>query len=131
MKTSNMVKLSLVIVAVAFTSTVTGYIFGVRANDKPGGETVKKEAAAEIVSKEEKVVEEKPQEKAVVTQSYLLKDNEGYIALYHKFSDGQEKLYKEYDIAVNHLPQSDRDALKEGIEVESLSEALQLIEDYM
>ncbi len=130
MKTSNWVKLSLVIVVVAFTSTVTGYIFGVRANNKTDVKQVKKEAAAELVSKKEETVKKEP-ETAVVTQSYLLKDKDGRISLYHKYSDGRETLYREYDISVKSLPQSDREALQKGVEAESLSEALQLIEDYM
>lgn len=129
MKTSNAVKLSIVIAVVAFISTVTGYIFGARANSKTNEEPAKKEAAAEIVSAEEKIVEKEP-EMITVIQSYLLRDTDGNIALYHKYSDGEEKLYKNYDIPVGMLPQSDREALRKGIEVESLDEALQLIEDY-
>lgn len=129
MKTSNAVKLSAVIVAVAFVSTVTGYIFGTRADSKTNEIPVKKEMASEIVSKEENFAPKTSQAPAV-TKTYLLKDNGGYISLYHKYSDGKETLYKNYDIAVKSLPQSDREALKKGIEAESLSEALQLIEDY-
>lgn len=129
MKTSNAVKLSLVIVIVAFTSTITGYIFGARANSKMRENSTRNETAMEIAAKEEKVLKEEPKTIAV-TQSYLLKDSNGYISLYHKYSDGKETLYKNYDISVKTLPQSDREALKKGIEVGSLSEALQLIEDY-
>ena len=129
MKISNTVKLSVVIVIVAFASTITGYIFGARASEKTNESVVKKETAMEIVSKEENFVEKEP-EKISVTQSYLVRDNNGFVSLYQKYSDGKETLYKNYDISVKTLPQSDREALKEGIEVASLNDALQLIEDY-
>lgn len=129
MKISNAVKLSLVVVVVAFTSTVTGYIFGVRANNRADEIPEKEETAAKPMSKEEKSMEIEPEE-IVVTQTYLLKDNNGYLALYHKYSDGRETPYREYDISVQTLPQTDREALKKGIEVGSLSEALQIVEDY-
>ena len=129
MKTSNAVKLSLVVVAVAFVSTITGYIFGARANSGTEKQPVKREAAAEIVSNEEKKVDKAP-ETISVTQSYLLRETDGYLVLYRKYSDGRETVYRNYDILVKSLPQADRESLEKGIEVDSLSEALQLVEDY-
>ena len=130
MKTSNVVKLSLVAVLIAFVSSVTGYLFGARADgnnrikDNPG------QAVAESNSPQNDAVIKETKQNVVVS-SYLLRETEGTVALYYKYSDGKEKLYKTYDISVKSLPQSDRELLKNGIEVEALSDALQLIEDYM
>ena len=129
MKTSNFIILSLVVGIVAFVSAFTGYVFGARANQEVPKTVQNTNVVRKSVEEKSGAVAPKVEQPAV-TQSYLLKDRDGKVNIYHKYSDGTEKLYNEYDIPVKHLPQSDRDALKEGIEVGSLSEALQLIEDY-
>ena len=129
MKTSNVVKLSLVVVIVAFVSSVTGYIFGARADDRKPVENPPGEVAVESTSHQNRTVVKETEK--IVTQTYLLKETDGKLALYYKYSDGGEKLYKSYDIPVKSLPRPDRELLEKGIEVKAISEALQLIEDYM
>lgn len=65
------------------------------------------------------------------TESYILRDNEGTLALFIKYENGDEHIYNTYDIAIKHLPQKDREELSKGIELDSLSSALELVEDYI
>ena len=60
---------------------------------------------------------------------YILREENGVLALYHHNSGG-EKLWQSYDIPVNLLPESDRNSLSEGIEFSSISAALQAVEDF-
>ena len=117
---------------VVFFSTMTGYIFGVQA-DRKRQENKEKDNNAiammvpakagnekiEVIEKEDKI-----------TSSYILREDDGIVSLYSKYKDGREEIYQSYDIEVSFLPSADRQMLREGIEVQSLSEALQMVEDY-
>lgn len=121
----------LMISAVSFFSSLTGYVFGVRAS-REKKEPVQIVTKA-VVQEKKNVYEEKKEEvkKQEDTETYRISIKNGNVAIYIRSSDGNEELYKEYDIPVSLLPQSDREMLKTGIEYKTLSEALQLIEDYL
>ena len=135
MKKSTGAIVTLSMFLIAFVSSMAGYIFGVQA----GKENV-------IQKKEVKYVDNNPEKEDVINQSavtekieintddhktnYILREYEGKIALFRN-NAGEEEVYKIYEISISLLPQSDREALKIGVETESLSEALQLVEDYL
>ncbi len=131
MKIPGGVKLALIAMTVVFVSSMTGYVFGVRAENKRNAD-IKRNTVQNIQEKgaEKKEVDYEISETKVVTESYIIKETEGKAGLFYKYSDGSEKLHKTYDISVNLLPKPDREALQKGIEVGSLSEALQIVEDY-
>ena len=125
--------LILVLFAAVFSTSMLGYIYGVGNNVShsdseniplPQTEYAKdvsaksNEAEAEIAVKDFK-------------ESYILREKDGKLALFIKFANGDEELYNSYDVSVSLLPKSDREELKRGIELSSLNEALQLVEDYV
>ncbi len=126
---------SIIMVAIAcltvFVSTMTGYVLGTHAdNEQKKHEIPKTEAAREAAVKSDDVREEKT-EKTAITTKYILKEEDGRIMLLLRYSDGTEKVYKSYEVNLNFLPEADRELLKQGIEADSLSEILQMVEDYM
>jgi hypothetical protein len=121
---------------IAFVSSMAGYIFGVQA----GKENAVQEKTVKYIDKnagKEDVVNQSAVEKKSEVDTvdyrinYVLREYEGKIALFQNRADGKEEIYKIYEISIGLLPQSDREELKAGIETESLSEALQLVEDYL
>ena len=121
---------------IAFVSSMAGYIFGVQA----GKENAVQEKTVKYIDKNarktdvinQSAAEEKSEVDTVDYRiNYVLREYEGKIALFQNRADGREEIYKIYEISISLLPESDREKLKEGIETESLSEALQLVEDYL
>ncbi len=129
MKKSKGILIVSLVFLVVFLSSMTGYIFGVNADDK--GAKIPVQNLEEVKEEENTPTEQDITYGEPVTKKYILKQQEGKIVLFQRFSDGTEKIHKKYDISVSLLPSSDRELLKDGIEAESLSEALQMIEDYM
>ena len=66
-----------------------------------------------------------------VTVKYVLKEHKGGLGIFSVCSDGKEELYEVYDILASALPKADREHLASGIESSSLSEILQIVEDYI
>lgn len=66
-----------------------------------------------------------------VTVKYVLKEYKGGLGIFSVCSDGKEELYEAYDISISALPKADRERLASGIESSSLSEILQIVEDYI
>ena len=62
----------------------------------------------------------------ILCDSFCMRESEGKIAIYT--SDGY--LVRQLDIAVDTLPEADRNALRDGICVSSWKELLALIQDY-
>ena len=125
---------TLILCAAVFTSSMLGYIFGVQA-EKEEPEVKAKNAVFPQVQQAESIsvpFEIKEAETAVkdFEESYILKAQNGDVSLFIKYANGDEQLYSNYDIPVSLLPKSDREELEEGIEVDSLDEALSLVEDY-
>ena len=115
-----------------FLFTMTGYISGVSKS--------KEREAAPIVAIEREEIPEvfsfssDAAAKNLVEnfkETYILRENENKLSLFIRYANGDEQIHSEYDIAVNLLPKSDREKLKEGIETELIDEAMRLIEDYL
>lgn len=64
-------------------------------------------------------------------ETYILRENENKIALFIRYSNGDEQIHSEYDVPVNLLPKSDRERLYEGIEFDSIDDVIALVEDYL
>lgn len=119
--------------AAVFSTSMFGYIFGKgRENTHPLPE---KTASAETNKiKDIPSVSQPYNEENVVRdfeESYVLRENDGKIALFIRYANGDEILHSDYDVSVSLLPKNDREELKEGIELGSLNEAMQLVEDYV
>lgn len=134
MKTKGL-KYSLLLCIVAFLASLVGYVSGVSASRKQAAQKPSGEAA--LPANFQNVVQNVQEEKLPplphsqeITQTYILKENNGNIALFTRYSDGKEELHDTYEVSLSLLPESDRKQLEKGIECSSLSEALQLIEDY-
>jgi len=65
------------------------------------------------------------------TVKFSLKEYNNVLGVFKINSDGKKELYEVYDVAVNTLPAEDRKKIHYGIESSSLSEILQIIEDYI
>ena len=134
MKVPQGLKMVAVTVAVAFVSSVTGYLFGASADNKAEPENVNvpevvnTQSAGDSVEVSEESIS--VAEKEIPTKYVLKKDGEG-ISLFIVGADGKGNIYKTYDVNVATLPEIDRKKLKDGIAAESLSEALLMVEDYL
>ena len=63
-------------------------------------------------------------------QHYVLRDNDGIIAVYQINSEGKETLLDETEIATEYLAESDLVNIKEGIKVNGIEELNKLLEDF-
>lgn len=119
---------------IAFSASMAGYVSGVRATGQKIRQQTRISAPSPFLQSRASfpIKDTLPIINAdtEITTTYILRDNDGKLALFSKYSDGKESLYQSYDILTKSLPKSDRDLLSKGIEVSSLSEALQLAEDY-
>ena len=115
-----------------FLFTMTGYISGVsRSKEKEAAPivAVKKEEIPEVFSFSSDAAAKNLVEN--FKETYILRENSNKLSLFIRYANGDEQIHSEYDIAVNLLPKSDRERLEEGIEIDSIDEALGLIEDYL
>ncbi len=122
-----------ILISTTFFSTMIGYIQGVRGEKSRARSlyervsiTPQREKISSVSSNENDLPVKKSEE---AVPKYILKEQDGILALYLG-TGSEEKLWQTYDISVNLLPESDRKQLAEGIEFESISEALQIIEDF-
>ena len=124
-----MVKMTVIVCAVAFISSMTGYVFGAVGNKVKAPEKIYAQEG-DVLEKTENVshsVESTPEKRGGV---YRIKEEGGKVTI--SIDDGEKStLYRSYDINVSALPKADRELLYKGIETESLSDALQIIEDYL
>ena len=119
--------------AAVFSTSMFGYIFGARGDDAhlpqqkaasaKNGEESNIPSVSQISSPEEIVKDFK--------ESYILRESDGKIALFIQYANGDELLHSDYEVPVSLLPKSDREELKKGIELNSLSDAIRLVEDYV
>lgn len=63
-------------------------------------------------------------------EHYVLKDNDGIIAIYKINEDGKEELVDETEISTDYLTDTDLIEIKKGIKVVGLEELNKLLEDY-
>lgn len=122
-------KLGLLLCIVTFSASAAGYISGVRTSRKGAALPIKNAPVTEARAQNEEPISD-VSKNDTLTEMYVLKEYEGKIALFTKYSGGTEALHDVYDVSVSLLPSSDREILKEGISCKSLSEALLLVEDF-
>ena len=70
------------------------------------------------------------EKEGICDEHYLLKENNGYIAIYRKDSEGKEKLKETTQIVTTYLPEADRQSLKKGIEIIGKENLSLTLEDY-
>lgn len=63
-------------------------------------------------------------------QHFLLKNDNGKIAIYKINENSGEELYKETEISVEYLTETDKEKIQNGIRVNGIEELNQLIEDF-
>ncbi len=132
MKLKSLLLIFLLTVAV-FSTSMFGYIFGSGTNNS---QPVPQKTAS-VKAKEAKDIPSASQPSGVENvvqdfkESYVLRETDGKIALFIRYANGDEILHSDYDVSVSLLPKSDREELKKGIELSSLSDAMQLVEDYV
>lgn len=141
MKSRTVLSAFLVLAAV-FSCSMAGYIFGTTA--------AKEEISTNQVPPAKKESPPTPSKTAVVNndtddipagqkedsvknsvQSYILREDNGKVALFIKNIDGTENLHSSYDVPIMFLPKNDREALQKGIEFNSLDEIVKFVEDYV
>lgn len=83
---------------------------------------IKKFTSAEITFYQEK--------EGICNQHYIIKDNNGYVAIYTVDSFGKETLKETTEIVTAYLPEADKIKLKEGIKATGQEELNSRIEDY-
>ena len=70
------------------------------------------------------------EEEGICKEHYILRDYNGYIAIYRLESDGKETLQEITGIVTSYLPEIDIERLNIGIRVNGKQELNQLIEDF-
>ena len=134
MKTKGL-KYGLLLCIVAFSASMIGYVSGVSASRKNAPQETFEGTSLpakfqNVVQNAQEEMPSPPPSVQEITQTYILRESSGNIALFTRYSDGREELHNTYEVSLSLLPQADRKQLQNGIECASLSEALQLIEDY-
>lgn len=66
----------------------------------------------------------------ICNEHYVIRENNGYVAIYTIDSFGRENLKETTEIVTAYLPETDRERLKEGIKVEGQENLNATIEDY-
>jgi len=84
-------------------------------------------AIKEFTSNQVTFYEEK---EGICNEHYIIKDNNGYVAIYTIDSFGKETLKETTEIVTSYLPETDKIRLKEGIKVTGQEELNACIEDY-
>ena len=141
MKTRTVLSAFLVLTAI-FSCSMAGYIFGTTA--------AKEEISTKQLPPAKKESSPAPSKTAVVNndtenipaeqkeatvkdsvQSYVLREDNGKVALFIKNTDGTENLHSSYDVPIMFLPKNAREALQKGIEINSLDEIVIFVEEYV
>lgn len=124
------VLLVFLLAAAVFSTSMFGYVFGKGRNStQPAPQKAASAETNNIPS-----VLQSPETEDVVKdfkESYVLREKNGTIALFIRYANGDEIFHSDYDVSVSLLPKNDREELKEGIELNSINEAMQLVEDYV
>ena len=115
MKTSTLLKFCISFAVISFLGTFTGYVNAPRDYEE---NIAYSQNQGNFLSSQS------------VTVGYVIKEKNGNIAIYSKLKNNALKLYEEYDIPVSLLPEADRTNLSSGIEVNSLSDAIIMVENF-
>lgn len=70
------------------------------------------------------------EKEGICNEHYIIRDNNGYVAIYTTDSFGKETLKETTEIVTTYLPETDRLKLKEGIQAIGKEELNACIEDY-
>lgn len=70
------------------------------------------------------------EQEGICNEHYVLRDENGYVAIYNIDSSGQENLKEITDIVINYLTETDKMELKEGIKIVGQENLNAAIEDY-
>ncbi len=70
------------------------------------------------------------EKEGICGEHYILKEIEGYVAIYTVDALGKETLQEKTDIITNYLPEADQLQLKEGIRINGQENLNAAIEDY-
>lgn len=141
MKPRTVLSAFLVLTAI-FSCSMAGYIFGTSAAKEelstkqvsPAKKENSPTASKTAIAKSDTVnvpVQQKEDTVKNPVQTYVLREDNGKVALFIKNADGTEKLHSSYDVPIMFLPKNDREALKKGIEFNSLDEIVKFVEDYV
>lgn len=141
MKPRTVLSAFLVLTAI-FSCSMAGYIFGTTAakeeiSTKQVPPAKKKDTPSAsktaVVNNDTEDIAAGQKEDSVKSsvQSYVLKEDNGKVALFIKNTDGTENLHSSYDVPIMFLPKNDREALQKGIEFNSLDEIVKFVEDYV
>ena len=120
-----------------------------KTNHKECGHTTKEEVdvPAEIVNKNKvevsnifpqwEVIGFSPDEivlyrevEGICNEHYILKEKDGFLAIYIQDENGEEKLKEVTSIPLEYLPKSDIDRIREGIEATGNEELNSILEDF-
>ncbi|MFR2534072.1 MAG: BofC C-terminal domain-containing protein [Clostridia bacterium] len=66
----------------------------------------------------------------ICNEHYLIKENNGYVAVYYLDEQGNETLKETTSIVMNYLPETDIERLKQGIKVVGDEQLNATLEDY-
>lgn len=127
MQNRTVMKLCIVLCAASFAGSASGYIKTARNKKIELPQQTAISQTHPFIKMPQTVTENTTSK---ITHSYIVKSNNGYVTVYVDNGDQTPVIYKKYDIAVSTLPLADREALEKGIERESLSDVVELIEDY-
>ena len=70
------------------------------------------------------------EENSICSNHFVVKEDDGYVAVYNINNDGQEIIRDKTDISTKYLPQDDQDLLQNGIKANSASELDQILADF-
>ena len=120
-----------------------------KTNHKECGHTTKEEVdvPAEIVNKNKvevsnifpqwEVIGFSPDEivlyrevEGICNEHYILKEKDGFLAIYIQDENGEEKLKEVTSIPLEYLPKADIDRIREGIEATGNEELNSILEDF-
>ena len=115
MKTSSFFKIGISLAVITFTGVFSGYVSAPDLNKTPA---VEAQAVPQLLNVKS------------ATKGYVVKEKNGFVAIYSMLENNALNLYEEYDIPVSLLPRADRILLEKGIEANSLSDALIMVENF-
>ena len=70
------------------------------------------------------------EKEGICNEHYIIKDNNGYVAIYTIDTFGKEILKETTEIVTSYLPETDRTKLKQGIRIIGKEELNSCLEDY-
>lgn len=70
------------------------------------------------------------EKEGICNEHYIIRDNNGYLAIYAIDSFGKETLKETTEIVTSYLPETDKEKLKEGIQAIGKEELNARLEDY-